>query len=248
MQILQVLWLRQVRRYFRSRSRIIGSIGQPLLFLLALGYGLGAVFNQAGVGNYLEFLVPGIIMQTILFSSIFWGAIIIFDRRFGFLAELLVAPVSRLKILSGSALGGATITFIQAILVLVISIAIGFRPDNWLALPLAFIIMAVMSLALAHFGAGLASSVEDFQGFQAINSFIMFPLFFLSNALYPLATAPDILRILASLNPLSYGVDALRYFLLGQSYFPIALDMTVLAGTLIATTVFAVNRFSRIQV
>src|SRR3989344_4797015 len=223
MQVLFVLWLRQMRRFFRSRSRIIGSIGQPLLFLLALGYGLGAVFNQAGVGNYLEFLVPGIIMQTILFSSIFWGAIIIFDRRFGFLAELLVAPVSRLKILSGSALGGATITFIQAILVLVISIAIGFRPDNWLALPLAFIIMAVMSLALAHFGAGLASSVEDFQGFQAINSFIMFPLFFLSNALYPLATAPDILRILASLNPLTYAVDGLRYVLLGASHFSIVL-------------------------
>jgi ABC-2 type transport system permease protein len=248
MQILTVLWLRQVRRYFRSRSRIVGSIGQPLLFLLALGYGLGAVFNQAGVGNYLQFLVPGIIMQTILFSSIFWGAIIIFDRRFGFLAELLVAPVSRLKILSGSTLGGATITLVQATLVLIISTIIGFRPDNWLVLPIVFIIMAIMCLTLANFGAGLASSVEDFQGFQAINSFIMFPLFFLSNALYPLATAPDILRILASLNPLSYGVDALRYFLLGQSYFSIVLDMAVLIITLVAATVFAVNRFNRIQI
>ena len=94
MQAVQVLWLRQVRRFFRSRSRIIGSIGQPLLFLLALGYGLGSVFERAGQGDYLQFLVPGIIMQTILFSSIFWGAIIIFDRRFGFLSELLVAPVS----------------------------------------------------------------------------------------------------------------------------------------------------------
>ena len=248
MQVLSVLWLRQIRRYFRSRSRIIGSIGQPLLFLLALGYGLGAVFEQAGAGDYLQFLVPGIIMQTILFSSIFWGAIIIFDRRFGFLSELLVAPVSRLRILGGSALGGATITLIQAILVLVVAIVIGFRPDNWLALPIAFIVMAVMSLALAHFGAGLASSVEDFQGFQAINSFIMFPLFFLSNALYPLDTAPDILRILASLNPLSYGVDALRYILLGQSHFSIFLDATVLVATLIAATVFAVNRFNKIQV
>jgi len=247
-QVLTVLWLRQMRRYFRSRSRIVGSIGQPLLFLLALGYGLGAVFKQAGAGDYLQFLVPGIIMQTILFSSIFWGAIIIFDRRFGFLSELLVAPVSRLKILTGSTLGGATITLIQAALVLVIATAIGFRPDNLLAIPLAFIIMATMCLSLANLGAALASSVEDFQGFQAINSFIMFPLFFLSNALYPLANAPDILRIIASANPLSYAVDGLRYVLLGESHFSIVLDMTVLLATLVVTTAFAVNRFNRIQV
>ena len=248
MNVLAVLWLRQVRRYFRSRSRIVGSIGQPLLFLLALGYGLGAVFERAGQGDYLQFLVPGIIMQTILFSSIFWGAIIIFDRRFGFLSELLVAPVSRLRILTGSSLGGSTTTLIQAVLVLVIAVVLGFRLDNWLVLPLAFVMMAVMCLALSQFGAALASSVEDFQGFQAITSFVMFPLFFLSNALYPLASAPDILRIVASLNPISYMVDGLRYVLLGQSYFPIALDLVVLLATLIAATLFAVNRFNKIQV
>lgn len=248
MQILSVLWLRQMRRYFRSRSRIVGSIGQPLLFLLALGYGLGAVFEQAGQGDYLQFLVPGIIMQTILFTSIFWGAIIIFDRRFGFLSELLVAPVSRLKILLGSALGGATISLIQALLVFVIAIALGFRPENLIGIPLAVGIMALMSLALTSFGAAMASSVEDFQGFQAINSFVMFPLFFLSNALYPLTNAPDVLRIVASLNPLSYAVDGLRYVLLGESHFSIALDMTVLIVTLVVATVFAVNRFNRIQV
>lgn len=248
MQVLYVLWLRQMRRYLRSRSRIIGSIGQPLLFLLALGYGLGAVFERAGQGDYLQFLVPGIIMQTILFSSIFWGAIIIFDRRFGFLSELLVAPVSRLKILLGSALGGATMTLIQATLVFIIAVAIGFRPQHLLAVPVAFLIMAVMCLSLANFGAGLASAVEDFQGFQAINSFVMFPLFFLSNALYPLTDAPDILRILASINPLSYTVDGLRYVLLGESHFPIALDMAVLLAMLVVATVFAVNRFNRIQV
>lgn len=248
MQILSVLWLRQMRRYFRSRSRIIGSIGQPLLFLLALGYGLGAVFERAGQGDYLQFLVPGIIMQTILFSSIFWGAIIIFDRRFGFLSELLVSPVTRLRILLGSALGGATITLIQALLVFFIAIAIGFRPENWLSVPLAVGVMGLMSLTLANFGAGLASAVEDFQGFQAINSFVMFPLFFLSNALYPLNNAPDILRIIASINPLSYAVDGLRYILLGESHFSIGLDIGVLLVALVVATAFAVNRFNRIQV
>jgi ABC-2 type transport system permease protein len=219
-----------------------------LLFLLALGYGLGAVFERAGQGDYLQFLVPGIIMQTILFSSIFWGAIIIFDRRFGFLAELLVAPVSRLKILTGSALGGATMTLMQALMVFVIAIALGFRPENWLAVPLAIAIMSLMSLALAFLGAGLASAVEDFQGFQAITSFVMFPLFFLSNALYPLTNAPDLLRIIASLNPLTYAVDGLRYVLLGESHFSIALDMAVLLVTLAVATAFAVNRYNRIQV
>jgi len=248
MQVLFVLWLRQMRRFFRSRSRIIGSIGQPLLFLLALGYGLGAVFEQAGAGDYLEFLVPGILMQTILFSSIFWGAIIIFDRRFGFLSELLVAPVSRLKILSGSAGGGATISLIQAIMVLVISIALGFRAQDWWAVIPAVVIMTVLSLALTSFGAALASSVEDFQGFQAITTFVMFPLFFLSNALYPLDSAPDILRILASLNPLTYAVDGLRYVLLGASHFSIVLDMAVLVGTLVVAVVFAVRQFNRIQI
>jgi ABC-2 type transport system permease protein len=248
MQVMFVLWLRQVRRYFRSRSRIIGSIGQPLLFLLALGYGLGAVFERAGQGDYLQFLVPGIIIQTILFSSIFWGSIIIFDRRFGFLAELLVAPVSRLKILLGSSTGGATITLVQALLVFGIAIVIGFRPENWLAVPAAMGIMALICLALANFGAGLGSAVEDFQGFQAITAFVMFPLFFLSNALYPLDNAPDFLRILASINPISYAVDALRYVLLGESHFPFALSMAVLLATLLAATVFAVNRFNRIQI
>jgi len=248
MRVLLVLWLRHIRRYLRSRSRIIGSIGQPLLFLLALGYGLGAVFERAGQGDYLEFLVPGILMQTILFSSIFFGAIIIFDRRFGFLSELLVAPVSRLKILLGTSLGGATISLIQAIMVLVISMFLGFSAQSIIAILAAVLIMSVLSLALTSFGVGLAASVEDFQGFQAINSFVMFPLFFLSNALYPLDSAPDVLRILASLNPLTYAVDGLRYVLIGQSHFSIALDMLVLLATLVVTVFFAVRQFNRIQI
>ena len=248
MQILFILWLRQMRRYWRSRSRVFGAIGQPILFLLALGYGLGAVFERAGAGDYLQFLVPGIILQTILFSSVFWGSIILFDRRFGFLSELLVAPVSRLKILMGSALGGATISFIQAILVLAIAIILGFRADSWATLPAAFAIMIIMSLALTAFGAGIASMVEDFQGFQAINNFLVFPLFFLSSALYPLTGIPQILIIISSLNPLTYAVDGLRYVLIGQSHFSIILDIAVLLATLVVCTAFAVNRFNRIQI
>lgn len=247
MDVIYILWLRQMKRYMRSKSRILGAIGQPLLFLLALGYGLGSVYKRAGQGDYLQFLVPGIIVQTLLFSGVFWGIQILFDKRFGFLKEMLVAPVSRLRILLGNALGGATISLIQALLVFIISFGLGFRPYSWALLPLVFVIMTVLSLILTSFGAGIASMVEDFQGFQAINNFLIFPLFFLSSALYPLNNAPTILRILASANPISYAVDALRYTLDHQSHFGIGKDLIVLAIALVVSILFAVNRFNRIQ-
>src|SRR5437868_3884323 len=227
LDVIYILWLRQMKRYFRSRSRVLGAIGQPILFLLALGYGLGSVYKRAGQGNYLEFLVPGIIVQTLLFSGIFWGIQILFDKRFGFLKEMLVAPVSRLRILLGSALGGATLSLIQALLVFIISFALGFRPYSWALLPPAVLIMLVLSLALTSFGAGIASMVEDFQGFQSINNFLIFPLFFLSSSLYPLNNVPTFLHILASINPLSYAVDLLRYSMIGQHHFSLATDTLV---------------------
>lgn len=248
MSEVYILWWRQMKRYFRSRSRLIGAVGQPLLFLLALGYGLGSVYRQAGQGNYLEFLVPGIIVQTLLFSGVFWGIQILFDKRFGFLKEMLVAPVSRLRILLGNALGGATISTIQALLVVVISFGLGFRPENYAKLPLAFLIIVMLSILLTSFGAAIASMVDDFQGFQAINNFLVFPMFFLSSALYPLTNAPVLLRYLASANPISYAVDALRYTLINQSHFGIGKDMTVLGVTLVLIVYFAVNRFNRIQI
>jgi ABC-2 type transport system permease protein len=248
MEVINILWFRQMKRYFRSRSRIIGAIGQPLLFLLALGYGLGSVYKRAGEGNYLQFLVPGIIVQTLLFSGVFWGIQILFDKRFGFLKEMLVAPVPRIRILLGNALGGATISLTQALLVFIISFGLGFRPYSWLLMPVALLIMIVLSVALTSFGAGIASMVDDFQGFQAINNFLIFPLFFLSSALYPLNHVPTLLRILASINPVSYAVDALRFSLIHQSHFGITKDLIALAITLVLSVWFAVNRFNRIQV
>lgn len=248
MSVIYILWYRQMKRYMRSRSRVFGAIGQPLLFLLALGYGLGAVYERAGEGDYLQFLVPGIIVQTLLFSGVFWGVQILFDKRFGFLKEMLVAPVSRTRILLGNASGGATISLIQAVLVFVISFALGFRIDDWSLLPLAFIIMVALSITLTSFGAAIASMVEDFQGFQAINNFLIFPLFFLSSALYPLENIPRILEFLASINPLSYAVDALRWTLIGESHFGILTSLAVMVLSLVVSVAFAVNRFKRIQV
>jgi ABC-2 type transport system permease protein len=247
MDVEYILWLRQMKRYFRSRSRVLGAIGQPILFLLALGYGIGSVYKKAGQGNYLEFLVPGIIIQTLLFSGVFWGIQILFDKRFGFLKEMLVAPVPRVRILLGNALGGATISLMQAVLVFIISIFLGFRMENWAYLPLSFVLMVVLSVTLCSFGAGIASIVEDFQGFQGINNFLIFPLFFLSSALYPLTNVPSWLRILSEINPLSYAVDALRYTMIHQSHFGFGKDLIVMAAALVLAMYFAVNRFNRIQ-
>lgn len=247
MDVIYILWLRQMKRYFRSKSRILGAIGQPLLFLLALGYGIGSVYKKAGQGNYIEFLVPGIIIQTLLFSGVFWGIQILFDKRFGFLKEMLVAPVSRLRILLGNALGGSTISLIQGVLVFVIAFLLGFRPYDWFLVPIAFLIMIVLSITLTSFGAGIASMVEDFQGFQGINNFLIFPLFFLSGALYPLTSAPDWLRILGYINPLSYSVDALRWALINQHHFSLAIDFAAILVTFLIALWFAVSRFNRIE-
>lgn len=247
MQVIYILWLRQVRRYYRSHSRVLGAFGQPVLLLLALGYGIGAIYRRAGQGNYLEFLVPGIITQTILLSAIFWGIIILQDKRFGFLAEMIVAPVHRLKILLGNALGGATVSMIQGILVFIISLALGFRPYNWWLVAPAFLVLLLMTLALTSFGAGIASMVEDFQGFQGINNFLVMPLFFLSSALYPLNHIPEALKIISTINPVSFMVDALRELLSGQAHFGLLLDMAVMGVTFVVCVAFAINRFSRIQ-
>jgi ABC-2 type transport system permease protein len=178
MNAIYILWLRQLKRYMRSRSRIIGSLAQPLLFLLAFGFGFGAVFQQAGQGNYLNFLAPGIVGMSIIFTSIFSGMEIIWDRQFGFLKETLVAPVSRLNIMLGRTIGGATVATIQGMVVLLISIAVGFRPTNWAGLPLALVAMFLIATLFTALGTAIASKLNDMQGFQLIINFLVMPLFF----------------------------------------------------------------------
>lgn len=247
MSVIYILWLRQIKRYFRARSRIIGAIGQPLLFLLALGYGLGSVYKQAGHGNYITFLVPGVMAQTVLFSAVFFGINIIFDKQFGFLKETLVAPVSRLKIMLGGALGGATTSLMQGVFVFFLSFAFGFRPYNWAMVPVALAVLVLLSVALASFSSAVGAMVNDFQGFQAINQFLIFPLFFLSGALYPLTNAPTALRVIASFNPISYAVDALRTSLLNQTHYGYTKDFLALGITVVVLVSFGVYRFRKIE-
>ena len=248
MSAVYILWLRQLKRYYRARSRIIGSLGQPLLFLLALGFGFGPVFQAAGRGNYLEFLTPGVIAMAVLFTAVFSGIEIIWDKQFGFLKETLVAPVSRLQIMVGRTLGGATVAAVQGIIVLVIGTLVGFRMQSLHMLPLALLFMALIALLFTALGTAIASVLEDFQGFQLIMNFLVMPLFFLSGAIFPLAGLPVALIIVASLDPLSYGVDGLRWALTGAFVFSPQVDFLVLA---IATSVLlAIGSylFSRVQV
>jgi len=247
MRVIYTLWLRQIKRFFRAKSRIFGAVGQPLLFLVALGYGIGSIYSRAGQGNYLEFLVPGIMAQTVLFAAMFYGAMIMFDRQFGFLKETLVAPVSRFKIMLGGALGGATTAVLQGTLVLLISLILGFRPDHWLLVPVAILILSLLAVAIASFSSGIGSFVQDMQGFQAINQFLVFPLYFLSGALYPLQHVPTWLRIVAEFNPMSYAVDAMRDVLIGQTHFGLAKDLIVLTATVILLLGFGAYRFRKIE-
>jgi ABC-2 type transport system permease protein len=248
MSTIYILWLRQLKRYFRSKSRIIGSLGQPLLFLLALGYGFGPIFRRAGAGNYIQFLAPGIIAMTVLFTSIFFGIEIIWDRQFGFLKETMVAPVSRICIMIGRTLGGATVATLQAVIVFGISTLAGFKPASWvMALPALFV-MFLISLLFTALGTAIASKMEDMHGFQLIMNFLIMPLFFLSGALFPLTDLPKTVDIIARLNPLSYGVDALRGLLANAAHYGLLMDMTVLSILTLVFLLIGSYLFSKIQI
>lgn len=225
---IYILWLRQLKRYFRSKSRMIGSLGQPILFLVALGFGLSSTFSAAGGGSYIQFLAPGIIAMSILFTAIFSGIEIIWDRQFGFLKETLVAPVSRFNVMFGRTLGGATVAIFQGILVLIISTIIGFRPDIADIIP-GIIFMGLIALVFTALGTAIASTLEDMQGFQLIMNFVVMPVFFLSGALFPLDTAPTVLKWIAVFNPLAYGVDGLRAAFIHHSLYSGWTDGAVLA-------------------
>ncbi len=242
------MWLRQLKRYLRSKSRIIGSLGQPLLFLLSLGYGFGAVFQKAGEGNYIQFLAPGVIGMGIIFTSIFSGIEIIWDRQFGFLKETLVAPVSRLNIIIGRTLGGATVATIQGLIVFVLSIVMGFRPTSLHYLPLIIIVMILISLLFTALGTAIASTLEDMQGFQLIMNFLVMPLFFFSGALFPLEGLPVALGVVTKINPLTYGIDVLRGLLVNLNHFPIMMDIGILAVCTLLFLLIGTYLFSKIQI
>jgi ABC-2 type transport system permease protein len=248
MGAIYILWLRELKRYVRSRVQIIVSLGQPCLYLLALGFGLGPVFRQAGQGSYLQFMAPGVVGMTVLFSSVFSGIAMLWDRQFGFLKETLVAPVSRMQIMVGRTLGGATVSIIQGTLILVICLIAGFRPHSWLAIPTAFLFVVLVAIVFAALGMGIGSVLKDMQGFQLIMNFLVLPIFFLSGALFPLKGLPTAMAVITRVDPLSYGVDGLRGALIRQWQFHPAVDVAVLAGIAVVFLSMGAYLFTKIEV
>ena len=247
MSTIYILWLREMKRYVRSRAQIVASLGQPMLYLLALGFGLGPVFQRSGQGSYLQFVAPGVVGMSILFMSIFSGIGLLWDRQFGFLKETLVAPVPRLQVMLGKALGGATVAVIQGSIVFVVCLIAGFRPVNLSALPIAFLFMALIATMFTSLGTAIGSVLVDMQGFQLVMNFLVMPIFFLSGALFPLTNLPKALSIVTRLDPMTYGVDGLRAALIGISQFGIATDIAVIFAITGVFMGLGTYFFSRIQ-
>lgn len=227
---IYVLWLREIKRFFRARSRVLGSLAMPIFFMAFLGLGLNRVALPGLERNigYLSFLVPGIVSMRLLFSSTISGLSVLWDKEFGFLKEIMVAPVSRLSIVIGRVAGGASVVMLQASVILFLSFLFGFKIPNPLSLGQAFLFMVLISLTFLGLGLIFASLLKDMQGFSLIMNFIIFPLFFLSGALYPITNLPAAVRFLAYFDPLTYGVDGLRWSLLHISSFPWIVDFSLM--------------------
>jgi ABC-2 type transport system permease protein len=248
MRVIYILWLREVKKYFRSRTQMIASLGSPIMYLGVLGFGLGPIFRKAGEGSYLQFMAPGVIGMTILFTSMFSGIALLWDRQFGFLKETLVAPVPRLWIMMGRTFGGATVSIFQGVLILAISVIAGFRPTSFSVIPSAIFFMALIAIVFAALGTVIGSSLTNMQGFQLVMNFLVMPIYFLSGALYPLTNLPKVLAVLTRIDPLTYGVDGVRTALTGVTHFGMAMDAVVMVGVAILLLSAGAWSFSRIEI
>ena len=248
LRAIWIMWLRELKKFSRSRSRIVGALGQPILYLFALGYGLGHVFEAAGRGSYIQFLVPGIISMAVIYTSMFNGMQIIWDRQFGFLKETLVAPVPRVAIMLGRTFGGATVATAQGCIVFALTLLFGFHPSSWPLVIPAILVMFMIASLFSSFGITVASFVTDMQGFQLVMNLLVMPMFFLSGALFPLTDSPPFLRAMALIDPLSYGVDGMRALLIDAPHFGIAMDVAVLLATMAKFLAFGSYRFTKLEV
>jgi ABC-2 type transport system permease protein len=249
MDIIYTIWLRSMKRFMRSKSRIIGSLGMPLFFLIALGFGLNSVVSIPGMSQgYIGFIIPGIVAMSILFTSMFSGIQIIWDKQFGFLKETLVAPVSRTEIMLGQTLGGASTALIQGLIILFISLFIGLRPESLTGFFIALGFMVLTGLAFTAFGIAIASKMNDMHGFQLIMNFVIFPIFGLSGALFPINSLPPWVKTLALLDPLTYGVEGIRYGLLGTTQINPLVSFAALGGFTVAMIAFGSYLFKKVGV
>jgi ABC-2 type transport system permease protein len=247
---IYIIWLRDVKKFLRDRPRIIGSVAQPALFLFVLGTGLASsfqVFGSNGGKDFLYFMYPGIIAMTVLFTSFFSAMSIIWDREFGFLKEVLISPISRVSIVLGKNFGGSTIAIVQGSIILLFAPILKV-PITFLSVIKLIPVMFITAMAISSLGIALASRLKTMQGFQALTNFFLMPMFFLSGALFPLKNAPQWMIFMARINPLSFGVDAMRYVLTGDStlqLFPFYIDIIVIVGIIIAMTLTGIFLFRK---
>ncbi|MFB0562281.1 MAG: ABC transporter permease [Candidatus Lokiarchaeia archaeon] len=235
------VWLREIKRYIRDRARLITAIFTPLIWLLLFGVGFGGLFQQSGF-NFIFFVFPGIVGQSILFTSMFLGISVIYDKQFGFLKEMLVAPIRRISVFSGKLFGGATDAMIQGTIVLCLSFVLGIGID-----PLVFLaclpVMFLTAITVLGLSLTIASRLESMESFGLVMTFIVMPLFFSSGALFPLDTAPGWLQTLSYFNPLTYAVDALRGLILGNTlitYNPITFWYDLIQTLLFGNNIFPI--------
>lgn len=245
LQGLYALWYREFKVFLREKSRIVSSLFTPLLWIVAFGGGLGSSVSLGGI-NYQLFIFPGILTMTILFSSIFFGLYIVWDKKIDFFKEVLVAPLSRLTIFAGKMLGGCTDAAIQGSLMLAFGVILGISYNAW-TVAVAVIFMLVLASAVVSMGLVIGSRMESPEGFNLIVSFLVFPLFFLSGALFPISNLPPWLRVFTILNPVTYAVDGIRGAMLGTSAFPLIIDFGVLVAFSAVMIVIGSIAFSRMK-
>ena len=248
MNVVYILWLRELKKYVRSRVQIVASLGTPLMYLGVLGFGLGPVFRRAGQGSYMQFMAPGVIGMTVLFTAMFSGIAMLWDRQFGFLKETLVAPVPRIQIMIGRTLGGASVAVLQGTLIFGVTLLAGFRPASITAVLVAFLIIALIAVVFSALATAIGSSLKEMAGFQMVMNFLVMPMWFLSGALYPLQGLPAALAVLTRIDPLTYGIDGVRGTMVGVTHFGVPLDVGVLLSVGVLFVLAGAWRFSKIEV
>jgi ABC-2 type transport system permease protein len=239
---IYILWLRDLKRYWYDKTRIIASFGQPLLFLFVLGNALSPSFQGGGI-TFSEFIFPGVIAMTVLFTSIFSAMSIVWDREFGFLKEVMVAPISRWSIVFGKALGGASVAMIQGTLMMILAPLVGVRL-SLLIIVESWLVMFLIALGMTGLGIVIAARMKEMEGFQMVVNFLIMPLFFLSGALFPLDKLPEWLKILTRIDPLTYGVDLLRSTIIKVHSIPNPVNLAVMLSFTFVMFAIAVFEFN----
>lgn len=241
------IWLREMIRFWRSKSRMVGSLAMPFLYLAMMGAGFSGIVPSVNGTSYLEFLFPGIIGMTLLFSSTFSGVSVIVDKQFGFMKEILVTPVSRLSIMMGKTVGGATTALINGLIILVLALLLGVKIITLSSFLFSFVFMFLVAVSFVSLGIAIASKLNDMSGFQLVMNFLVMPMFFLSGALFPINQTPGWMQAVSHIDPLFYGVDGLRASMLGNSIYPLFVDLGVLFGFCVAMILIGTFFFRKLE-